>query len=1093
MPASTSRTASTARTASASRTARQDTISQNPGGGLAHTNLGTVQWFPTQRSLGYELPFSGGYTPNYNQVPSGDVNITGWTLTGAATATEAITDGTDTKYLTSPNSATSSFVVNLPAPVDANGVTVDPTLAGTSTVITLKAKRTVSSGTGSFKATAQVFAADGTTALTNAVATSSNLSGAFTQYTITLTNNGVSGWATAQLKLTATYTPGGAPGATNQASISEVSIEGRGAKVDLDVALSFKAATAYDGNWNWVSMTLAGDGTDGQPGHQGYGGWRSALPTWRTENGTDRVLLGSALDLEPNTEYEIKMVITESVGGASATLAFTSASNANFSPGVTVVRDTNVKTLAEPTALVAGDRYVDPINGRDAVDAGGPYDGQAATVGGGHGPWRTTDYAINRLNAGDGTSAILVPGFHPAPITKLTHADTTIRFQTNPAVTSTGRAPIMSNDSYTALSPDIYDDATRADRGRPIMYEYLIAPLGANAIGAESAADATGDSRINYVGGGQWTRVSTVDSLGRTHYAWRTTMPTTRQVFYCYFKQVASLTVSGTDPTGTPSGGTLANYRAAKGAVPYRCEMWDNGVPSHSPPPVTLGTWQGWAEIRDTNLSPFHSGVYQQQAAADLYVWLPGGIDPRTCYMWLGTTKSGSTPYAIVLNGPRQTVDGLEFRAMPQGVRVERGAPDAHINRCFSVTGHELSYWNGGEWTDATTPGTYTPSGAGPYDDAYVRRCVVENCYGFQNGSWSLSGEITAPWKLVKVDLYLENGQTYGVKKVLAGGETMFVHMASCCKQSTVRYCTIEGIFNGCSTGGGGSSARELVGIDIHDNNYQYVLDNLVEPDQSSSGVGAVNIRAWNLIAKNCKSFWSADSGQGPQFMWNCSAFEMCNWGASPDGSGNSDQYSGPGNIMKMGNTQVPVQRIFMINNTVWTSRLSVGSQDPAVQFDGLTGSPGENYYWRNNILRTRGNILDQQAGANPYDMDYDLVASTNGTMKYSNTLYNTLAAFRTAIAFVRAGNGTNLNKIGSTDYEYLGNGTSSAASVLVDAGMNNTATGDITLKAGSAIIASGVAVPNIRDIQKPAGWTGTPKRWMYLGSAPCRGYAERT
>jgi hypothetical protein len=457
--------------------------------------------------------------------------------------------------------------------------------------------------------------------------------------------------------------------------------------------------------------------------------------------------------------------------------------------------------------------------------------------------------------------------------------------------------------------------------------------------------------------------------------------------------------------------------------------------PTRLPGGVRSGkTAAEWAEIINTNLS-YRSGFFA--TGLDVYVKLPGDVDPNTKYM--GISSSGSA--ALQWTGSNVRISGFAIYGFDSGLRTPNAATAPiidhnHIHGCtYSIR------------PDGAPPSTYGV-------DYTIQYNLITD-----DGIWT-ADETGVPWNTVKSSSWVRtaNNSTSTWGKFYAFTENYGVYSGNGtgAKRMVIRYNTFDGTFNGISPHQSGSADKYAsLDCDIHDNIFLHMVDDALEPETQQ-----INMRVWANYIEKCFTVISLGPvNYGPIYLWRNIGWDIGPSGMAPDLQG-FKQLGTP--IIKYGGTVNPKSICYLINNSFWSNQPSMSGAQPAAG----TGAVPEAFYLRNNIIRGSAYAFDVQVSAsngNDWNEDYNDFSTTDTGrgLRYSGVIYGTnVASYRTA-----SGRGAATNNTGRNFRQ------------VPDAELTNVATGDLTLALASALIGAGVIVANLSDLAS-----------QRTGSAPNKG-----
>jgi hypothetical protein len=513
----------------------------------------------------------------------------------------------------------------------------------------------------------------------------------------------------------------------------------------------------------------------------------------------------------------------------------------------------------------------------------------------------------------------------------------------------------------------------------------------------------TGSGHTN---AGVWTLVS-VTGPGRYGLASTT---------YSLWKWAGSTIINPTFLTGT--------YRTGRADIPQRLHH-------HYRDADYLSTPGGFGEYIYTNQR--HRYGFWADSNGDIYCRIPGavddtgtGVDPNTQYM----TFSQIADAGISLkNGGASRVSGIAFYGFGRG---------AYNTRTLSVIDHCLIV------------SCFQPLRITGLDSYHLHNRILDSNMAADPPTFK-----TIDWSSVKSAGLMNDGTSYGSKICGASETTLFL---STSQRATIAHNYIEGTFNGIGGSGSQSSVQRYYawGTNIHDNVFNLVADDCIEPEQAS-----MCWKVWNnRIQKSISSLSTGPVHGGPVYFWfneiwrNSAAYigRRLDGGAGASGKVFS----------KFSSESEPQATIYFVHNTAVCDVTTVDGLGPIFAGDsaGGTTSSGakvhEKHYWYGNVIYTNYRIMDEVNEQNAiewYD-DYNYYVTTDDTtpsgIKVGGVHYqNGSASLQMDDYRTNEGQGVNSNRVGATTYEL--NGATSEA--WMAAQIPGFATGVLPLDAASDLI----------------------------------------
>ncbi|MEK7617369.1 MAG: metallophosphoesterase [Patescibacteria group bacterium] len=507
------------------------------------------------------------------------------------------------------------------------------------------------------------------------------------------------------------------------------------------------------------------------------------------------------------------------------------------------------------------------------------------------------------------------------------------------------------------------------------------------------------------------------------------------------------VTLTGPGNKGAPPDTTYKVWKWINSGLRKEGPFLQLGIaPTHEDIPQRVANWKTdtnlldtpaeWAELLYTNKT-YNYGFWVPPGSSDIYIRIydpsntnhrdpvNSGLDPNNFWVTVGGSKG------LPIGASNSRVSGFEVRQFNVGAGVGSS----------SVIDHNLLTGN--------TFGILLYS---------VKDVVIERNLIVDSNLWTddPTGKPIIPWGFVKREgVIAADDSRYGNgSKICASCEvSAFYDRTVNNGNIVIRHNTIDGTFDGIVANG--RNSRGGRDYDIHDNLIQHLADDAFEPDGNS-----INWRVWNNRIENAMVGVSPGPlNYGPFYLFRNQFYKIGTLTGAAEG--------GPtGNLFKYSGSSNPTARVFVLHNSVWTDI-------PGVLGGGqwATGGPNtEHFYLRNNLFRVTSYAFDINQKASAWDEDYNHFATTDTErgLRYGGKRYKTdVAGYRTA-----SGQGTHTNLLG--DF---------VTHSIIDNALNAPANGDLTLKAGSPFIDTGVVIPNISDI------CGT----NFNGAAPDLGASEGT
>ncbi len=356
-------------------------------------------------------------------------------------------------------------------------------------------------------------------------------------------------------------------------------------------------------------------------------------------------------------------------------------------------------------------------------------------------------------------------------------------------------------------------------------------------------------------------------------------------------------------------------FASSRDAQLRRVAKWDIKKGTHEG--YSMETPEGWVELLYENLS-YNYGFASFDG--DVYVRLPGDVDPNTQYVWL-KDSAGELDGDVVFDADNVRLSGLE-------IRLSDIAFDADADN--GIVDHNLFQGASVVYRAAQKPSYRYPT----------RHTVQYNLFEDQ-GTWSENPSYPAiPWLFIKGSLRLKEGKG-DWRRIGAEAETTAVWGRGGAHALVVRYNTIRGYFNGVSPGYQKDYDRYAgYNQDVYDNFISQIADDAIEIDGPS-----INFKAWNNRIEHASvALSTAPLTYGPAYFFRNQVWQLGNDGVGADATGNrgvgvtgfkySGTSSGPG-------------LVYVVHNTFWTDRPEANG---GAQF-GSGGGSQEHFWLRNNLF----------------------------------------------------------------------------------------------------------------------------------------------
>jgi hypothetical protein len=751
--------------------------------------------------------------------------------------------------------------------------------------------------------------------------------------------------------------------------------------------------------------------------------WRTVLPFYRSiGTTTDTYHTGSALLCDPGTAYDLRLNIIDGTDTAQ----------------VTVTVSTRVQI--DTTLALTPNRWLDAVSGSDS--------NTGTTSGTPVRTWRrmvllanaaTSDQVWlirdgNYVSAGATGVRCTTAGVHLTFIAEhpaATLVPTTLGGETRQVATLTGTGhPVL---------------ASRAADGGALMW----APTGATDTDLQMGATTdVGTITSNRIAPWVLTAVTGTDSV--VHNVWR---------------WAACPAVTSTTPLRVITSATRGGLAQSSACWrPVVSGSWNVAGSEPAYTWINLTTVQGWvAEMFGRTM--YNWGSYNDGTNNDLYLRLPGDVNPNTVYGWVSAEVHFSLPCGqmVYVTGADQRYSGLEFRGGTAGILTYAGltADRLVVDHCF-FNNNLLGIQDHGA----------IPSG---YQHDHLYDSNVFRTYGsWENGALlntiTTSGPYPWPWRFVK--------GTPG--KGNAGGG---LGGDGVCRRRVTRFNTFDGTFDGMGSFDTGYDRYSGSDMDVHDNYFVHLSDDCTDLSFNKN-----NMRIWHNRAEYVRDGFSyGPINSGIVYVFNNVWWRVGMAGTFSDWIGTIT--SGTGYMLKM-EGQVPPSKTYWLNNTYWsdvsTDAIGHATQDHiwSLAAGGLGADSGRMTY-RNSIGRGQGGLSSsiitqiQNPGiVNGYyiwDSDYnDWSAVPGGAAGNANGYVEIFGG--TAPGNSTSTYRTNAAARGVGAHDCL---RSSTFSGVPDAEFVDPTHGDLRLNVSSVLVNAGTP---IYPFERPTD---------YQGTAPDIGYIE--
>lgn len=755
--------------------------------------------------------------------------------------------------------------------------------------------------------------------------------------------------------------------------------------------------------------------------------WRTVLPFYRSIGApADKYHTGSALLCTPGTSYDLRLNIIDGTDTAQVTAT------------VSTRTDINVTTALTPN------RWLDSVAGNDA---------NTGTTSGT--PVKSLRKAVQLANAAasaqvwlvkDGsyvaTSALGINNASDIPITFVAEhpaagrVSTSIGGQTRSLATLTGVAHPIIEPRASDGGPLVWGPTAAADSDLQSGATTDTGTITSNRKGPWTNPSITGTDSVVYTDIWKWTACPAEASTTPARIVFASTR-TGLCTSLAFWRPVVSgsLNVAGSEPPWT----------------------WGD-----------LTTVQGWVAEMHRTPGLYNYGCWNDGTTNDLYLRLPGDVNPNTLYGWVSPEEHFTLPsgQAILPESADQRYSGLEFRGNTIGVATfgTQPCPRLIIDRCFfnntlsavheTGTAGPPSVYNFDLLFDSNFLQAYFT-----WEDGTLRNAVTAN------------GPYPVPWRFVK-----------GTPGKGNEGGGMGANGSS--RRRVVRFNRFDSTFDAVGTFDTGFDRYSGSDNDFHDNYIVHCSDDMCDLSFNKN-----NLRVYNNRCELTRDGFSyGPIASGIVYVFNNVWWRVGMSGLVSDWIGTTT--SGTGFMLKM-EGWVPWSKTYWLNNT-WWSDITTDARGHATQDHlwslaaGGSGPDSGRITYRNSIGRGQGgassSIITQiqnppsHNGYFVWDSDYNDWSAVPGSAAGNANGYvqnfpgvdpgNSTSAYR-----------TNAATFGVGTHDCL---RSTTFSGVCDAELVNPTAGDLRLKTTSVLVNAGTPI-------YPFERAGTD----YLGAAPDLGYIE--
>jgi hypothetical protein len=456
-----------------------------------------------------------------------------------------------------------------------------------------------------------------------------------------------------------------------------------------------------------------------------------------------------------------------------------------------------------------------------------------------------------------------------------------------------------------------------------------------------------------------------------------------------------------------------------------------------------MNTPEGFAEVL------YRSDTYRygwKRFGQDIYLRMTGDRNPNSYYWWVNNFGDSQR-----LKANTSTMRWTNLHLLGTGFSANKPNGAGNLIWDYCLFNHSATKFSGQK-----------PS-------QFVTNVLFDHCLFLTNGFASITrneaaGDWPMVWSFIKAKTRIAGAGWadddvrgwHGIGKTEETNGTAILASGGW-NNMTVRYCKIEGWFNGISGYNANYNRNSTRDTDVHDCLFNLLGDDALEPEGQ-----AINWRAWNnQMDYTVAPLSTGPVNFGPLYFWRNSSWQTGSDHLNPrlhDG-----YLQANGKFIKGSSGSTSLARIVLVNNTFWTNVVNVTGIGTSA---GGSSTP-EAHFWRNNLWRctryiTEG-IGDWFFSNRKYWIeDYNHLCTSDATGRGVGD--------KTSPVPYRLVSGQGQHTNVTADF---------VNEAAADAMMVAPSTGDFTTPVGSALRDAGIAVPGItttfNGVAPDIGWWEAP------------------
>jgi len=479
-----------------------------------------------------------------------------------------------------------------------------------------------------------------------------------------------------------------------------------------------------------------------------------------------------------------------------------------------------------------------------------------------------------------------------------------------------------------------------------------------------------------------------------------------------------------------------------KGGDPVRVPRWERKSTA-AVDGYHLQTVGGWAEIITDTTESYDNGTFLESEGSTTVHFRHPSYSPNSRYVWLSGQGLG---FSVANDGCRFI--GLTFR---------------FCNLTFGPTSNEsVVAWCNFQDCGPGYSSTGTTKGA--------RHAVGYN-HIRHTKLWSDDhvNDPAIPWDDIKDGVITPSGQDYSDAVIKA--ETSGIRISNGAYQVMVYRNTVDGPFNGISSytanvnrHDGGES------IDVYENHFLRIADDILEPENFGTGGGPLNWRFWgNTCERFAVGLSFGPLSIGPVYVVRNTFWACTRGGAGRRGNGSTGASAQWIKWQGSVSSQGPAAIVYLLHNTFWTDPswfYGAGANGGQKSGSGSSSAvAGVAFYSRNNVVRTDRYATPEYGDAATFpwkwNEDQNFWATSNSAAdrtrgaSLAGSTFTSIAAYRASSKNFTGS--PNTNRLASVDYDF-------DRYDVVDANLAGPSVGDLRLTSGSLFRNAGTPVANVSD-----------------------------